>query len=236
MSFIFECLSVKLLLAKKKFNQNVFNYEVFSKNIVKLFTDALHGLPISIKTKSDAIQLISFLFYDGALVWNKSSDKIQIKSSQFEDKLYTRCKNFLFGLSDDEEGSTSASDGPDVLLTDMGYAACLFYFLSFQKPELTQIIFEISKKTDLNACHTAYVNWSLKEAFAPPDDKLAESIKQFLDDFWPHGVKCRGLEYWMHVQMRKIRKIFNEIHTLAGNDDMKMDEIENLLSPLPAIN
>ena len=114
---------------------------------MQIFTDTIHGLSIGIKTKIDAIQLMAFLCSDGALVPQRQSIQTQIKSSDFELKLFRRCENFLLGLFEDIKDDSIEIDGPEPSLTSEGFAACLFYFLSFQKPELSEIILKIFNKT-----------------------------------------------------------------------------------------
>ena len=188
-------------------NGKHFDYDLYPKNVVKFLTDSLHGLSISIKTKIDAIQFITLLGCDGALIPNRTFDQTQSKTAHLELQLYYRCKNFLFGISDNIDGLE-----PD--LTEIGFAACLFYFLSFDKPDFTEIIFEISKKTTLNACNAVFVNWSIGEACPSPDHKIAEFIKNQRDEqLIPLQILCRD-PYWMNIQMKRIRKIYNVIQPM----------------------
>ena len=144
---------------KQNLNRKAFNYDLYPKNVVKILTDSLHRLPVSIKTKIEAIQVITLLGCDqGALIQNRKLVRTQIKTSEL--KLYYQCKNFLFGTFT-EEPDTNNVDDLQPELTEIGLAACLFYFLSFEKPDFTEIIFEISKRTNLNACHAIFVNWSI---------------------------------------------------------------------------
>ena len=177
------------------------------------------------KTNADAIQLMALLGSDGALIPNRESDKTKIKSSEFEMRLYVGCKNFLFGIENKNDDKITDHDRPESVLTDLGYAACLFYFLSFEKPEFSAIIFEISKSTDLNACHTAFVNWSIAESFARPDDKVAEFIHSNRNEFAndPNRYGC-----WMNIQIKKIRKFYNVIDHMPISDQAKLDEIDKL--------
>ena len=185
-------------------NGKHFDYDLYPKNVVKILTDSLHGRPVSIKDKVEATQFITLLGCDRALYPNRISNQMQIASSQLELQLYNRCKNFLFGISDNIDGLE-----PD--LTEIGFAACLFYFLSFEKLDFTEIIYEISKKTTLNACNAAFVNWSIGEAFPSPDHKIAEFIKNQRDEqLFPSQILFRDL-YWTNIQMKRIRKIYNVI-------------------------
>ena len=208
--------------------EKTFDYGRFPKNVVKILTDSLHGIPIKIKTKTDAIQLMALLGSDGALIPNRESDKTKIMSSEFELRIYRRCRNFLFGVSNEntDTNTDGITDGPEFMLTDLGYAACLFYFLSFEKPEFSAIIFDISKKTNLNACHTAFVNWSIAESFSCPDDKIAEFIHSNRND--QIGLtEVPNREYWMKMQIKKIRKLYN-IMDQKISDQAKLDEIDKL--------
>ena len=92
--------ALKSTKAKQKFNQRTFDYKDFPKHIVKIFTDLLHGQLVKIKTKTDAIQLMVFLCFDGALIPERENPvEAQIQSSQFEWKVFRRCKNLLYGIS-----------------------------------------------------------------------------------------------------------------------------------------
>ena len=209
--------------------EKTFDYGRFPKNIVKILTDSLHGIPIQIKTKIDAIQLMALLGSDGALIPNRESDKTKIKSSELELRMFRRCKNFMFGISNENAATDTdvITDGPEFLLTELGYAACLFYFFSFEKPEFSATIFDISKNTNLDACHAAYVNWSIAEPFACPDDRIAEFIHSNRNDqLGP--VKESHREFWMNIQIKKIRKLYNVIDQMTISDQAKLDEIDKL--------
>ena len=198
-----------------------------------IFTDSLHGRLLRIKTKTDAIQLIVFLCFDGALIPHRDfglvdSEETRIQSSQFELKLVRRCKNFLFGISGIEMYGLIAPDGPEPQLSNIGYAACLFYFLNFQKPELSHIIMENSKKTNLNSCRVVRRKWCNEKAillyesqWTSSDIKMVEFIKDKLDDM-------DGNSNWIQIQLKKITKIFNEVHKLVGPEDSKLEAIDKL--------
>lgn len=225
--------SLKSSKVKQKFNQTTFDYKLFPKHVIKIFTDSLHGRLFRMKTKTDAIQLIVFLCFDGALIPHRDfglvdSEETRIQSSQFELKLVRRCKNFLFGISGIETHGFIAPDGPEPQLSNIGYAACLFYFLSFQKPELSHIILENSKKTYLNSCRAVQRKWCNEKAILPyesqwtsSDIKMLEFIKDKLDDM-------HGNSNWIQIQLKKITKIFNEVHKLVGLEDSKLEAIDKL--------
>ena len=170
---------------------------------------------------------MAFLCSDGALIPQRKSSKIQIKSSDFELKLFRRCENLLFGFFEDVADDSWDIDGPESSLTKEGFASCLFYFLSFQKPELSETIFEISKKTSFQSCSN--VDWSQAETLAnsesltSSDAKLIVFIKKDLDDM-------HGNSDWIKTIMIKIQKIFYNIHLqLPGDrDDLKLDAIDRL--------
>ena len=208
---------------KQNLNRKAFNYDLYPKNVVKILTDSLHELPVLIKTKTEAIQFITLIGCDeGALIPNRKNNQTQIKASELELKLYCRCKNFLFRTSD--------VDDPESELTEIGLAACLFYFLSFEKPDFSEIIFEISKRTNLNACHAVFVNWSISESFSYPDDEIAGFIKHTRDEQLLPSTTLRLAEDWTHTQMKRIRKIYNDIHQMTISDHAKFDEIDKLVN------
>ena len=211
---------------KQNLNRKAFNYDLYPKNVVKILTDSLHGLPVSIKTKTEAIQVITLLGCDqGALIPNRELDRTQIKASELELKLYCRCKKFLFGIFTEEPGTNNVDD---LQLTEIGFAACLFYFLSFRKPDFTEIIFEISKRTNLNACHAVFVNWSISESFSYPDDEIAGFIKHNRDEQLLPSQILRLAEDWTNTQMKRIRKIYNFIQPMWISDQTKFIEIDKL--------
>ena len=70
----------KSIKAKDKFNERVFDYELFTTEALRIFTDALHGkAPVKRhliylytdrnKQEINYMQLIAFLSYDGQLSW-----------------------------------------------------------------------------------------------------------------------------------------------------------------------
>ena len=210
--------ALKSTKAKQKFNQRTFDYKDFPKHIVKIFTDLLHGQLVKIKTKTDAIQLMVFLCFDGALIPERENPvEAQIQSSQFEWKVFRRCKNLLYGISGIQTHGLVAADGTedDSKLTNIGYAACLFYFLSFKKPELSQIILEISKKTALNYCHHVDLKWSgetcyFESEWTNSDNKMLTFVKDNLDEM-------HGNSVWTKTKLREIKKIFTKIHSLVDS-------------------
>ena len=198
--------------------------------MLKIFTDTIHGLSIGIKTRIDAIQLITFLCSDGALIPKRKSIQTQIKSSDFELKLFRRCHNFLFGLFEDISDDCNSIDGPEPSLTREGFAACLFYFLSFQKPELSETILKTFSKTTTSCCQR--VDWSQaekvveSESSTSSDIKMIIFIKNKLDDM-------HGNSDWINVIMIKIKQIY-EINRQEGTEDSKLEAIDNLYgSELP---
>ena len=49
--------------------------------------------------------------------------------------------------------------------TSKRYAIMLFYFLSFNKPELTSLIVDLSTKTNLEDCEHVFVQWATHKKF-----------------------------------------------------------------------
>ena len=178
-------------------------------------------------SKTDAIQLMIFLCSDGALVPERESDKVKIKSSKFESKIFRRCENLLFGVTGTVTDGSNELDGVEPSLTKYGYAACLFYFLSFRKPELSRTILEISKKTDLHSCKTVNHNWPpiesrhLRLALSSSDIEMITFIKTNLDEMHENSD-------WMQSRIKEITRLFNEIHSPAGSDDSKLESIDKL--------
>ena len=197
---------------------------------MKIFTDTIHGLSVGIKTKIDAIQLITFLCSDGALVPQRQSNQTQIKSSDFELKLFRRCENFLFGIFEDISDDCSNIDGSEPPLTRKGFAACLFYFLSFQKPELSETILKTVNKTTIYYCQS--VDWDQadknvkSESSTTSDINIIAFIKDHLNDM-------HGNSDWIKLIMIEIKKIY-DINQQKGTEDSKLEAIDNLYgSELP---
>ena len=174
---------------------------------------------------------MAFLCSDGALVPQRQSIQTQIKSSDFELKLFRRCENFLLGLFEDIKDDSIEIDGPEPSLTREGFAACLFYFLSFQKPELSEIILKILNKTT-SSYYCQSVDWSQaenvdeSESSTSTDMKMIVFIKNKLDDFY-------GNSDWIKFLMMKIKKI-SEINRQKGTEDSKLEAIDNLYGVEPS--
>ena len=62
-----EFFSKKIVGFKSLNNELIFDYKLFSKETVKLFLDLIHGLAIVNLKRSDVLQLIKFLTFEGKL-------------------------------------------------------------------------------------------------------------------------------------------------------------------------
>ena len=138
--------------AKDKFGERHFDYKLFTTSALKIFTDALHGKPpirrnqnynpcnnIMLTQEINYMQLIAFLSFDGQL------------SSEFEHKFMRFAVRWITdGLFNHRYENTSKK-----------FAIMVFYFLSFNKPELTSLIIDLTTKTNLQDFEHIFVQWAM---------------------------------------------------------------------------
>ena len=60
-----EFLSTKVAGSKKMGNDYIFDYTNYKKQTIRLYLDALHGLPIESLELVDGLELMRFLCYEG---------------------------------------------------------------------------------------------------------------------------------------------------------------------------
>ena len=60
-----ESLSIKVAGSKKMGNDYLFDYTNYKKQTIRLYLDALHGLPIESLELVDGLELMRFLCYEG---------------------------------------------------------------------------------------------------------------------------------------------------------------------------